>query len=146
MKGIVIEMNAPDLQAFHDAELLSIALEKTERKVRLGWLCADGSARTLEFVGVELFLATDLIQQNVLSRLKFTKTSALPIEQIAATVKWMGSLEDGSMVLTESATKTYCDRIHAGELLLTVMEPSWGAEVAIASREVILSTGRPPSP
>ncbi len=121
---------------FHDAELVSVEIKRLEKKILLGFIRVNGIAAHLSFSDVVSFRINDLNFQNVVSRLIVSTEIPLDDKEIIQWVKWIHSSNETQPVITSDAIGKYLKQIKNNELILFVMEPSWGAEGAVICRSI----------
>jgi hypothetical protein len=127
------------LNQFHDAELNAIKHDRTASTVCLSFIQQNGTITTdAVFEGVCGFRVVDYGPQNVVSRLLSSSLSSLTHEDITRQVTWLNSTSEGKCLIDASAIDKLVERIERNELLLFVLEPSWGAEVSILARTFAL--------
>jgi hypothetical protein len=129
-----IEMNIQrieELATFHDAELRHVSHNAALASLELGLEKADGRFSSLTLEQVVAYRVTDMRIQNVVSRLLVHGGNALfTEEELVERVSWISGTCDGEQLSDASALTKLVGRVKSGELLLFVLEPSWGAELA----------------
>jgi hypothetical protein len=130
-------IRAEDLRGFHDAELVSIALDRAAGRVDLVFLMPDGIRSEFECSGVTHIRCSPLLLQNVVYRLSVTSTSALGAEEVRQIIAWSFTLDDKVAISPEDLA-AYVDNVMAGKVKLLHVEPSWGAELAVLCKSVLL--------
>ncbi|MBC9743907.1 hypothetical protein IBL38_06595 [Pseudomonas syringae pv. syringae] len=83
----------------------------------------------------KLFRACDYIVKNSTSRL-FLMDSSYEMDEIKQKLVWASSLDGTASYLSQEALEKYYLSIVKKELFLLVLEPNWGAEVAVLCRGV----------
>jgi hypothetical protein len=99
----------------------------------------DDTTRSVEANAVSHFRVTDLISQNVVSRIITSKSSKLSPEGIRGYIGWVTSLSDGASFADDHQIDEIAQRISQGELILLAIDPSWGAEVVIIAQSFSVS-------
>lgn len=123
--------SAAFLSEFHDSELVTVQVLNGKQSLALGFNTVDNKLQTFYFAGVAGFRITNFIQQNVVSRVLMFPEHPFSTEQLNYWINFASSVSDTDQLLTAGALKSITERIQKGELLLFVVEPSWGAEAAI---------------
>ncbi|WP_152415096.1 hypothetical protein [Cupriavidus sp. HMR-1] len=113
----------------HDAELVSVAHEKKDKKISLGLVCSDGSEVSMKLCGVKTIRITDYVSQNIVSRVLHSESMQLDRVALNQLVTWANSLSDGTCLISREAADAYVSDIQTGALRLFAIEPSWGAEL-----------------
>ena len=121
------------LNTFHDSELNEIKHDRTLSKVFLSFTNEDGSIAKIIFEGVCGLRLIDYGMQNVVSRL-LTSQQANEREEINFNVTWINETSEGKCLIDKYAVENLVDKIEKGELLLFILEPSWGAEMRLLAR------------
>lgn len=131
--------NIERLSTFHDAELRHVSHKAAVELLELGFEKADGQFVLVALCGVIAFRATDMRMQNVVSRLlvhganiTFTATD------LAEHVGWISRTYDGEQLSEPAAVNSLVQKVIAGERLLFVLEPSWGAEMVVLAEKIVL--------
>jgi len=127
-------MDRETLARFHDAKLVGVSINQIEKNVRLSLLTSDGLMEQIDFLGVIAFRINDFIFQNIISQLIIVQSS--DINEIFNWIEWLSSLSMSSPMFSKEAIQEYTDQIKHGELILLVVEPSWGAEAAVLCRRM----------
>jgi len=130
-------MNIP-LSQFHDAELNAIKNDRTASTVCLSFLNPDGAIAEIMFDGVRGFRVVDYGPQNVVSRLLSSALSDLTHKDIIRHVTWLNSTSEGKCLVNVSAINKLIEQIERNELILFILEPSWGAEISILAHTFAL--------
>lgn len=127
------------LSTFHDAELRQVSHNAEFGFLELGFEKADGQFVVITLSGVTAFRVTDMAMQNVVSRLLVHGINTnLTENELTDRIGWVSKTCDGEQ-LSESATlKRLIEKVNSGELLLFILEPSWGAELIVIAEKVIL--------
>jgi hypothetical protein len=130
-------ISVEDLRTFHDAELTSIALDRTARRVLLSFLRDDGTKGRFECEGVRNIKCSTLLLQNVVSRLLVVPALGLKVEEVQRIIAWSFTL-DNRLAISPETLATNAANVMAGELQLFYVDPSWGAELAVLCGSVVL--------
>ncbi len=127
------------LSEFHDAELVGLEANRDERSLTLKFRRADASISTLHVEGVSRFRIVDFVDQNVVSRLLVSSSHAFSKDEIAYWCRWICTLSDTTSWADEGHIEEVRSKIAEGKLLLLVLEPSCGAELAALGLSYSLS-------
>ncbi|MGT2476490.1 hypothetical protein [Paraburkholderia terrae] len=122
---------------FHDAELLSISHRRLNAELRMSFVLVDGSVRAISCEGVRAMRATDIVRQNVVSRILLSTWHRFLDREVVKKVNWANSLDDTSIQLDSSAMTQYEKNIASGVWNLLVVEPSCGAEIVVVSDSIV---------
>ena len=123
------------LNTIHDAEVLGINSE-SQSKVIVSLKTDQLCNIKLEFNGVEFFRFTDIIQQNIISRLIFLNFNEHTKTDIAYYLKWATSLTDSTSYLDKEMIDQIMDKIHSQELQIVYFEPSSGMESVVVFKQL----------
>lgn len=126
-----MENSSSALADFHDSEVVGITLDRENGVVRLEFSLEDGRRQTIAFSGVTGFRVDNLLQQNVVSRLLVSGIHEFTLGQLTHWVTWMNSTSTAPPFVRPDAIDDYVKLVLSGEMVLFVLEPSWGAECAI---------------
>jgi len=87
--------------------------------------------------GCSLFKSSDLVLQNVVSRI-ITYTGHDVIERdVADKLEWVSSLSDASSFLNAERMGAIVSSIKNGCETLIYVEPSWGAQIVALCKEIV---------
>jgi hypothetical protein len=128
------------LSRLHDAELSALSIDRTKRIVTLDFVCPGDVIRQLTFYGVVGFRIVDLIQQNVVSRIVLSGDRSLSDDDVYKWVKWVNTIAGSEVFIQKAEADNLVTRIKAGNLSLLVLEPSWGAELAVVFEKLVETT------
>jgi hypothetical protein len=126
-------------ESFHDAEIVAIETDRHAKSVTLRFVLDDRSIRRVDIADVSHFKATDFIAQNVVSRIEVSTPESIPSQDIHHWIGWVTTLSDGSSFATSQEVSSIAQRVVQGELVLFVVKPSWGTEIAIIGKSYIVS-------
>lgn len=128
------------LRKFHDAELNIVKHDRKASTVCLTFVNLDGTIEEVAFNGVRAFRVVDYGPQNVVSRLL---SSSLPghlsSKDIFLHVTWINSTIEGKCLVNKDAIDKLVEQVEKNDLILFILEPSWGAEISILARAFFLS-------
>ena len=120
---------------FHDAELLAIEL-RTNNVLVLTFKLVEEKCSEVVLNDVTVFRVSDFIKQNVVSRLLVSPEFLFTDEQLTYCVNWINSLCDTKTLIKSEAIQQHVACLRNAEWCLFVLEPSWGAEVAVICKTV----------
>jgi len=122
-----------ELVNIHDAEVVQVDMNKLNKRLILGFQTQKTELERLFLDDVAVFRINNFIKQNIVSRLITSLTQSISDEEVTHWVKWTNSLDSDVMIKPE-AVQNYVNRIKNKELILLIIEPSWGAEIAVICR------------
>ncbi|MCK9723156.1 hypothetical protein [Pseudomonas syringae] len=118
---------------YHDSSLVGI--ESMGDSITLKFMIGGDEAVYIALSEPKLFRACDYIVKNSTSRL-FLMDSSYEMDEIKQKLVWASSLDGTASYLSQEALEKYYLSIVKKELFLLVLEPNWGAEVAVLCRGV----------
>jgi hypothetical protein len=122
--------------ALHDAEVVAVEVIRKDKFVSLNLLSDCSEIWRIEFGDVLFIRADDFVFQNVVSRLLISSIFEFSNEQLFYWIKWISSLNDTGSSMSVEQMVSYQRKVESGDLVLFVLEPSWGMEFAVISREI----------
>lgn len=127
------------LSRLHDAEILSVSVNRHQRIVDVRVLLENQDNYMINFQGVASFRITDLILQNIIYGIYII--NADNCEEIKATqkIKWVNTLSDGACFVTDERVKDIVDDIRRGDLSICYIIPSFGAEICLIFKKLLMS-------
>jgi hypothetical protein len=131
-----IEVTLEHLQSCHDAELASLAIDRSNETVNVTFVKVDGTKVAFAFNQVIGIRTSDILFQNVVSRLSLSSVTHLPDSDIERVTRWLCSIEDGRPLMEPATVVRFIEEIADGRLFLFHADPSWGAELAILCRSI----------
>jgi len=127
------------VEKFHDAELRSFETIREERFVKLSFILQSSEIYQIQLHNIAAFRAVDIIHQNVISSLLVSTIFEFSPERAVHFIKWTNSLTDNSSLINDQQIARYVDRLTRREIMLFVLEPSWGAEIAALCESISIS-------
>jgi hypothetical protein len=126
------EMNDSTLAAMrgHDAEIVSIEIDRNACLCRIGLAHEDGRRSRCEMIGVIAFRVEDLGLQNVVSRIVM-RLEDFSKDALTRHLEWVTSLSDAHSWLKPQRKDEWLLALHEGRLEIVVFEPSAGAQIVI---------------
>lgn len=123
----------------HDAELHALSIDRQAWSVSLCLHSEEGVSYTLIFQRVVAVRCTDLLLQNVVSRVLSSKVTAFDAEQLSFWVDWVTSQSDAPSWLDTQHRNELVAACQSGSQELLVFEPSCGAQIALICESVSIS-------
>ncbi|MEC4589488.1 hypothetical protein VPG91_00670 [Nitrospirillum amazonense] len=124
------------LSGFHDAELTGVSWDPVNATLILEFMSeVGGDKKSIRFSGVVEFRLVDFINQNVVHDIKIFSGQDETAENVNHFIKWMLTLSDGAEFSETKAIDDYIRKIKKSEILLCVLNPSWGCDAVVAARE-----------
>lgn len=127
----IFELSAEDISSFHDAELVSIDMQKLNNSLQLAFNLTDGRICHFYFSNVLAFKANDVILQNIVSRLLISTHYNFSISEANKWLTQGSSFLDGGKFFSDAQIAEYTNKVKKGEATLFVVDPSWGAEISV---------------
>jgi hypothetical protein len=122
------------LTGYHDAELIGVTIDRHRQTAELRFTWTDQSGVTLALRGVRDFRVTDLISQNVVSRLMLHDATAFSATHIRAAIGWARNFFETQPGFDH--VDGVIEKIRDGALALLILEPSWGAELVASFNRI----------
>ena len=130
--------NVERLSTFHDAELRQVSHKAEFGLLELGFEKADGQFVVITLCRVTAFRVTDMAMQNVVSRLLVHGVNVNLAEiELADRIGWVSRTCDGEQLSEPATLNRLIERVNSGELLLFILEPSWGAELIVIAEKLV---------
>jgi hypothetical protein len=126
-----------ELRDFHDAELVSVTLDRAAGRVGLLFSYVDGPQGRFECDGVLNIKCSTLLFQNVVLKISVTPVTTLDVEEIRELVASSFTLDNKIAISAEKLDARVNDVIK-GKLKLLHVTPSWGAEVIVLCKSIAL--------
>ncbi|WP_051743601.1 hypothetical protein [Paraburkholderia fungorum] len=117
--------------SLHDAEIVSIGMDRGTSVYRIGLSRVTGQLCTVELFGVKAFRAEDFVLQNVVSRVLRSTARQFSTEEIDYWVTWATSFSDTDSWLKPDSKHHWLAGFNDGRLELVLFEPSIGAQIAV---------------
>jgi hypothetical protein len=124
------------LRNFHDAKLRHILHIADINCLELGFEIDNGKLVTISLHGLVNFRVVDFCIQNVVSGLFIQSVNLkLSRNELIDRIWWMLSNCDGDLLTDEVTVNILTQRVELNNLLLFILEPSWGAEVIVLAEK-----------
>lgn len=120
----------------HDAEIISINIDRENSVCRLGLACVDEKRISLELFGVIAFRVEDFGLQNVVSRILRSTSKDFSEDESNYWLEWVTGLSDASSWLKPEKKREWLDALNDERLELIVFEPSAGAQIVAVCEHV----------
>lgn len=122
--------NSQELLSLHDAELVAVAIDRTNSFASLSFRLESGAFHTVKLRGLKAFRGEDLAIQNVVSRVLQSSKKQFLADDLAHWITWATSLSDTASWLVTQRKQDWINECASGALELVVFEPSVGAQIA----------------
>ncbi|WP_162574769.1 hypothetical protein [Variovorax sp. PBL-H6] len=113
----------------HDAEIVSIDIDRENSVCRLGFTFEREKRSSLELFEVVAFRVEDFSLQNVVSRILRATAKDFSEDDLSHWLDWATSLPDAPSWLKSERKREWVDALNDGRLALIVLEPSAGAQI-----------------
>ena len=125
--------------SLHDAELVAMAIDRSNSMARLSFRLESGALHTVELRGLKAFRSEDLTLQNVVSRVLQSSKKQFSTDDLTHWITWATSLSDAASWLAGQRKHDWINNCANGALELVVFEPSAGAQIAAVCDQLVLS-------
>ncbi len=122
------------LSFLHDAELIGLRFDRISFTAQLFFLHGD-IEHIVEAKGVKAIRGEDFIVQNVVNRVLCSRFDAFPKQELLYWIDWVTSLSDASSWLLLERKNEWLAAFGAHSLELMVLEPSFGAKIALVCED-----------
>ncbi len=130
-----------DAMRLHDAEMISVSVDRTDATARLNFRREDSTSCEIELRGVKAFRCEDMAMQNVVNRVLQSAEGQISTTEINSWTNWATSLSDASSWLDGKRKQEWLADLSAKKINLIVFEPSAGATVAVVCERLTVSKG-----
>lgn len=121
---------------YHDSEIIEFSIDRIQNKIKLLFQTEKEEKKVITISGVTCFRATDIIMQNVVSRIIIFSNNNFSEIDLRQKIIWVTSLGDTESYLSEEKFNTIMSSIKGGECFLLYIEPSWGGEIIIIGNQI----------
>jgi hypothetical protein len=135
-KMAISDVSSDDF-SLHDAEIVSISMDRNTSVCRIGLSRVAGQCRTVELIGVKAFRAEDFVLQNVVNRMLRSTAKQFSTEAIDYWMTWATSFSDTDSWLKPDSKHHWLAAFNEGRLELVVLEPSIGAQIAVVCERLL---------
>ena len=121
----------------HDAEIVSIDMDRENSACRLGLAHEAEKRSSFELFEIVAFRVEDFGLQNIVSRILRATARDLSEDDLNHWLEWVTSLSDAPSWLRPERKREWLQSLSDGRLEMIVLEPSAGAQiVAVCGRAV----------
>ncbi|QDH58654.1 hypothetical protein [Pandoraea pnomenusa] len=136
---MVQEFASEDASEFHDSEISSVEIMKSENEMRIILLKPSGVRACLEIKNIRFARINDFVMQNVVSEIRISKFYKFSEDELKGLVNWSNSFSDVEIELTPDSMRKCLGDIGNGRLQVLAIEPSRGAEAVIVAEGIFVS-------
>ena len=129
--------NAPSYMAVHDAEIVSIDIDRENSMCRLGLSHEEGKRSSFELFEIVAFRVEDFGLQNVVSRILRATANDFSENDLNHWLEWVTSLSDAPSWLKPERKREWVEALNNDKLELIVLEPSAGAQIVAVCRRAV---------
>ena len=126
--------NEIQLSKYHDADVVGINCSDLEKGLELSFKLVDGIESTIFFPGCQFYRIDGMWKQNVVYRIRNTLKEHINYDEIVKTLHSMVRNDNQTSSLPASQIDFWLATIMSGDLILSIVEPSTGAEFMVISR------------
>lgn len=119
------------LREFHDASLQLIDLSKLPHKLAISFSMPDGQRRELQMFDVKVLRVTDVLRQNIISRVMVYSGAACNEVELSRKMAWASSASDFQVDDSSNSFQNSILKIRNNDAVLIAFEPSAGLEAAV---------------
>ena len=130
-------MNEQPIPQLHDAELVGLNRDGPAGAIECSFRCpVDGKVATLRLLGVQSFRCTDFGLQNVVLETVIISGEGSDVRELERHLRWIATTSDNEFLTNSDQLARTLQAIESGRLVLVVIIPSWGAQLAAVARNV----------
>ena len=126
--------NEIQLSKYHDADIAGINCSDLEKGLELSFKLVNGVESTILFPGCQFYRIDGMWKQNVVYRIRNTLKESINYDEIKKTLYIMVRNDSQRPSLPISQIDFWLANIMSGDLILSIVEPSTGAEFMVISR------------
>ena len=126
--------NEIQLSKYHDADVVGLKCSDLERGLELSFKLVNGAECTIVFPGCQFYRLDGMWKQNVVYRIRSTLTASINRNEISETLHSMVRNDVQMPSLPAGQIDFWLNSIVSNDLILSIVEPSTGAELMIVSR------------
>ena len=126
--------NEIQLSKYHDADIAGINCSDLEKGLELSFKLVNGVESTILFPGCQFYRIDGMWKQNVVYRIRNTLKESINYDEIKKTLYIMVRNDNQRPSLPTSQIDFWLANIMSGDLILSIVEPSTGAEFMVISR------------
>jgi hypothetical protein len=122
----------------HDAEIFGVSVDRLSEYARLDFRLESGSFLFAEMKGLRAFRCEDMTLQNVISRMLRSDMNQIAPAALEGWLSWCTSLSDTHSWLCEERRREWLRECQNGSLILVIVEPSAGAQIAAVCEHLLI--------
>lgn len=126
--------NEIQLSKYHDADIVGLKCFDLEKGLELLFKLVNGVESTIFFPGCQFYRVDGMWKQNVVYRIRSTLTESINHNDILKTLHSMVRNDNQMPSLPISQIDFWMANVVSSDLILSIVEPSTGAEFMIISR------------
>ena len=126
--------NEIQLSKYHDADVIGINCSDLEKGLELSFKLVNGAESTIFFPGCQFYRVDGMWKQNIVYRIRNTLKESINYDEVVKTLYTMVRNDSQMPSLSISQINFWLANIMSGDLILSIVEPSTGAEFMIISR------------
>lgn len=126
--------NEIQLSKYHDADIVGINCSDLEKGLELSFKLVNGVESTISLPDCQFYRIDGMWKQNVVYRIRNTLKESIDHDEIKKTLYSMVRNDGQIPSLPISQIDFWLANIMSGDLILSIVEPSTGAEIMVISR------------
>ena len=119
---------------YHDANIVGVNCFDLEKGLELSFKLVNGVESTIFFPGCQFYRIDGMWKQNVVYRIRSTLTESIDYNEILKNLYIMVRNDNQMPSLPVSQIDFWMNNIISSDLILSIIEPSTGAEFMVVSR------------
>lgn len=136
--GMVHEFASEDASKFHDSEISSIEIVRSDNEMRISLLMPSGIHARLEIKKIRFARIVDFVMQNVVSEIRVSIFVNFSEDELKGLVNWSNSFSDVEIELTPDSMRKCLKDISNGSLQVLAIKPSRGAGAVIVAERIFV--------
>ena len=126
--------NKIQLSKYHDADVVGLKCSDLEKGLELSFKLVNGLESTIFFPGCQFYRVDGMWKQNVVYRIRSTLTESINQNEILKNLYSMVRSDNQTPSIPVKQIDFWMANIISSDLILSIIEPSTGAEFMIVSR------------
>ena len=126
--------NEIQLSKYRDADVVGLKCSDLEKGLELSFKLVNGLESTILFPGCQFYRVDGMWKQNVVYRIRSTLTEFINQNEILKTLYSMVRSDNQTPSIPVNQIDFWMANIISSDLILSIIEPSTGAEFMIVSR------------
>ena len=126
--------NEIQLSKYHDADVVGLKCSDLEKGLELSFKLVNGLESTILFPGCQFYRVDGMWKQNVVYRIRSTLTESINQNEILKNLYSMVRSDNQTPSIPVYQIDFWMANIISSDLILSIVEPSTGAEFMIVSR------------